>query len=284
MTFMQFEKLWCSKRLLERSKEKPNVDIINKINSSLENFFHNQYQSPSLYTTHYLNNDMPINNTELLDDIDSIIAVIDGMIASHPQSNVIVEILELIDEGKKLNYDYEDNQRFISKVYYKFYNKIKFEKSIENVARKSIKSDIDMDFIMKEANKIDKVVVEGVIYLLLEFADELLQGKKVQNVNQKNPQVVINNNNTANALAYNNVSIDISTIIDLAKQQIDDEGFSDKQHEELLEKLSELELIAKSNESKGKRWNKAKEILKWLIEQGIAAASIIVPVLASSIK
>lgn len=52
----------------------------------------------------------------------------------------------------------------------------------------------------------------------------------------------------------------------------------------MLEKLNELELIAKSNESKGKRWNKAKEILKWLIEQGIAAAGIIVPVLASSIK
>lgn len=169
-------------------------------------------------------------------------------------------------------------------MYYKFYNKIKFEKSIEYVARKSIKSDIEMDFTFKEENNIDREVIDGIIYLLSEYAENLLNKKESTVNKEKSPQVVINNNNTANASANNNVNIDISTIIEQAKQQIDDEGFSDKQREELLEKLNELELIAKSNESKGKRWNKAKEILKWLIEQGIAAAGIIVPVLASSIK
>lgn len=227
---------------------------------------------------------MEITKEQMMDDIDNIIAVIDGMIASNPKITIIIEIINLIDEGKKLSNIYEDNQKYISKVYYKFYNKIKFEKSIEYVARKSIKSDIEMDFTFKEENNIDREVIDGIIYLLSEYAENLLN-KKVSTVNkEKSPQVVINNNNTANASANNNVNIDISTIIEQAKQQIDDEGFSDKQREELLEKLNELELIAKSNESKGKRWNKAKEILKWLIEQGIAAAGIIVPVLASSIK
>ena len=31
-------------------------------------------------------------------------------------------------------------------------------------------------------------------------------------------------------------------------------------------------------------WAKAKEIMKWLVEQGIAAASILIPVLSESIK
>lgn len=227
---------------------------------------------------------MEITKEQMMDDIDNIIAVIDGMIASNPKITIIIEIINLIDEGKKLSNIYEDNQKYISKVYYKFYNKIKFEKSIEYVARKSIKSDIEMDFTFKEENNIDREVIDGIIYLLSEYAENLLNKKESTVNKEKSPQVVINNNNTANASANNNVNIDISTIIEQAKQQIDDEGFSDKQREELLEKLNELELIAKSNESKGKRWNKAKEILKWLIEQGIAAAGIIVPVLASSIK
>ncbi len=284
MTYKQIEKLYESKQTLENAKSNPTVEIISKIDSALENFFHKLYQSPYLYITNHIIYDMEITKEQMMDDIDNIIAVIDGMIASNPKITIIIEIINLIDEGKKLSNIYEDNQKYISKVYYKFYNKIKFEKSIEYVARKSIKSDIEMDFTFKEENNIDREVIDGIIYLLSEYAENLLNKKESTVNKEKSPQVVINNNNTANASANNNVNIDISTIIEQAKQQIDDEGFSDKQREELLEKLNELELIAKSNESKGKRWNKAKEILKWLIEQGIAAAGIIVPVLASSIK
>ena len=284
MTYKQIEKLYESKQTLENAKSNPTVEIISKIDSALENFFHKLYQSPYLYITNPIIYDMEITKEQMMDDIDNIIAVIDGMIASNPKITIIIEIINLIDEGKKLSNIYEDNQKYISKVYYKFYNKIKFEKSIEYVARKSIKSDIEMDFTFKEENNIDREVIDGIIYLLSEYAENLLNKKESTVNKEKSPQVVINNNNTANASANNNVNIDISTIIEQAKQQIDDEGFSDKQREELLEKLNELELIAKSNESKGKRWNKAKEILKWLIEQGIAAAGIIVPVLASSIK
>ena len=284
MTYKQIEKLYESKQTLENAKSNPTVEIISKIDSALENFFHKLYQSPYLYITNHIIYDMEITKEQMMDDIDNIIAVIDGMIASNPKITIIIEIINLIDEGKKLSNIYEDNHKYISKVYYKFYNKIKFEKSIEYVARKSIKSDIEMDFTFKEENNIDREVIDGIIYLLSEYAENLLNKKESTVNKEKSPQVVINNNNTANASANNNVNIDISTIIEQAKQQIDDEGFSDKQREELLEKLNELELIAKSNESKGKRWNKAKEILKWLIEQGIAAAGIIVPVLASSIK
>ncbi|MCM1009168.1 MAG: hypothetical protein NC485_14865, partial [Ruminococcus flavefaciens] len=71
--------------------------------------------------------------------------------------------------------------------------------------------------------------------------------------------------------------------IELAQRQAEDAGLPDEQYAQVLKKLEELENIAKSKESKGKRWQKAKEIMKWLVEQGIQVASIVVPVLASSI-
>ena len=82
----------------------------------------------------------------------------------------------------------------------------------------------------------------------------------------------------------NETTITIEAVFDNARQQIEDAGLTDVQTQELFDKLSELEGIAKSKESKGKRWSKAKEVMKWLVEQGIAAASILIPVLSESIK
>ena len=79
-------------------------------------------------------------------------------------------------------------------------------------------------------------------------------------------------------------SVDISAIFENARQKVEDEGVSDVQAREVLEKLAELEEISKSKESKGKRWSRAKEIMKWLAEQGIAVAGIIIPVLSEVLK
>lgn len=57
-----------------------------------------------------------------------------------------------------------------------------------------------------------------------------------------------------------------------------------QQFDILIKKLNELEEIGKSKESKGRRWQKAKEVMKWLVEQGIQVAAIVVPVLATCIK
>ena len=50
-----------------------------------------------------------------------------------------------------------------------------------------------------------------------------------------------------------------------------------------MEKIKEIEEIAKSKENKGKRWAKAKNILKWVAEQGITVAGIVLPLLAPMI-
>ena len=51
-----------------------------------------------------------------------------------------------------------------------------------------------------------------------------------------------------------------------------------------MDKISELEELSKSKESKGKRWQKVKEFMKWLVEQGIQVAGVLLPVLAHTIQ
>ena len=116
------------------------------------------------------------------------------------------------------------------------------------------------------------------------YAQEVLDGRKSSNKKSTAPSVVINNNPSITATASASATVDISAIFENARQRVEDEGLSDLQAKEILEKIAELEEIAKSKESKGKRWSKAKEIMKWLIEQGIAAAGILIPVLSESIK
>ena len=82
----------------------------------------------------------------------------------------------------------------------------------------------------------------------------------------------------------NDTVITIEAVFNNARQQIEDAGLPDAQIQDLYDKLSQLEEISKSKESKGKRWAKAKDIMKWLVEQGIAAAGIIIPVLSEVIK
>ena len=105
---------------------------------------------------------------------------------------------------------------------------------------------------------------------------------KMNSIRDRINGIIYNPSITATASA--SATVDISAIFENARQRVEDEGLSDLQAKEILEKIAELEEIAKSKESKGKRWSKAKEIMKWLVEQGIAAAGILIPVLSESIK
>lgn len=190
----------------------------------------------------------------------------------------------MIFEGEHIEQSYEAIQKYISKVFYSYGDYIKLDKSIIAVANKSIKTDVDIDWGFKEENTIDFTVVEGIVRKLRVYAQEVLDGRKSTRKKSSTPSVVINNNPSITATASASATVDISAIFENARQRVEDEGLSDLQAKEILEKIAELEEIAKSKESKGKRWSKAKEIMKWLIEQGIAAAGILVPVLSESIK
>lgn len=284
MTLQQIEKIRSTIRELENLKTAPTPTAISRIDSSLENFFHELYKSPYLNISNHFAYDMEITKDQMVADIEDIVSVLNGMLALEPKAAQINDLLDLIFEGEHIEQSYEAIQKYISKVFYSYGDYIKLDKSIIVVATKSIKTEVDIDWGFKEENTIDFTVVEGIVRKLRVYAQEVLDGRKSSNKKSTAPSVVINNNPSITATASASATVDISAIFENARQRVEDEGLSDIQAKEILEKIAELEEIAKSKESKGKRWSKAKEIMKWLIEQGIAAAGILIPILSESIK
>lgn len=286
MTTQQIEKLRAVIKQLLILKKNPNANEIVRINSALDNYFQNSYPMP------YLNiNDLYLDEltpTHLIDDIDNIVSTLEGMMANDPKASECGQILDVIEEGRSVfNADYETKQKYVSKVFYSYNSQIKFDKSIEEVAKRSILYKTDIDFAFGDIKcEIDDVVIQGIIVKLQRYVELILQDNGVVKKQSSSPHVVINNSPTMSAVASveNSIEIDISVMIEQARKQIEDEGLSDAQSKEINDKLTEIQNIAQSNESRGKRWQKAKNILKWVAEQGITVAGILLPILGQTIK
>lgn len=284
MTLQQIEKIRATISELENLKTKPTPTDISRVDSSLENFFHELYKSPYLNISNYFAYDMEITKEQMLADIDDIVSVLNGMLALDPKAAQITDVLELISEGEHIEQSYEAIQKYISKVFYSYGDYIKLDKSIIAVATRAIKTDVDIEWGFKEDNSIDYTVVEGILRKLRVYAQEVLDGKKESAKKASVPSVVINNNPSITATASANATVDISIVFENAVRQVEDTCLPDAQEKEVLAKIQELKDIMESKESKGKRWTKIKDFFKWVAEQGIQVASIIVPLLATTIK
>ena len=284
MTLQQIEKIKATISKLENLKTKPTPTDISRVDSSLENFFHELYKSPYLNISNYFAYDMEITKEQMLADIDDIVSVLNGMLALDPKAAQISDVLELIFEGEHIEHSYEAIQKYISKVFYSYGDYIKLDKSIIAVATRAIKTDVDIEWGFKEENSIDYTVVEGILRKLRIYAQEVLEGKKESTKKASAPSVVINNNPSISASASANAAVDISIVFENAVRQVEDACLPDAQEKEVLAKIQELKDIMESKESKGKRWAKIRDVFKWVAEQGIQVASIIVPLLATTIK
>ena len=284
MTLQQIDKIKATISELENLKTKPTPTDISRVDSSLENFFHELYKSPYLNISNYFAYDMEITKEQMLADIDDIVSVLNGMLALDPKAAQISDVLELIFEGEHIEHSYEAIQKYISKVFYSYGDYIKLDKSIIAVATRAIKTDVDIEWGFKEENSIDYTVVEGILRKLRIYAQEVLEGKKESTKKASAPSVVINNNPSISATASANAAVDISIVFENAVRQVEDACLPDAQEKEVLAKIQELKDIMESKESKGKRWAKIRDVFKWVAEQGIQVASIIVPLLATTIK
>lgn len=284
MTLQQIEKIRSSINELEKLKTSPTPIAISRIDSSLENFFHELYKSPYLNISNHFAYDMEITTDQMVADIDDIVSVLNGMLALDPKAAQISDVLELVFEGDHIEHSYEATQKYISKVFYSYGDYIKLDKSIIAVATRAIKTDVDIEWGFREENSIDYTVVEGILRKLRMYAQELLDGKKTSSKKTSTPSVVINNNPSISATASANATVDISIVFENAIKQVEDACLPDAQEKEVLAKIQELKDIMESKESKGKRWAKIKDFFKWVAEQGIQVASIIVPLLANAVK
>lgn len=282
MTLKQIEKIRNCIERLNNLKERPTPEAINKIDSELRNFFHKDYLSPHLNIDSYFDYGTKIAVEGMRSDIDSIISVLEGMLSALPYYGEIEYCLDLIDEGKKfidLKIGNDDFQR----------------KVVNTVFSCDFQLGYVMDYYKEHPEKIHNenctnlADMQQTVAILERHVESIIKHNReteiaYNNGNKQDTNININQNISSNSSSESNVTVDISFSFQSARKKVEDEGLADEQYKAVMDKLAQLENIAKSKESKGKRWAKAKEIMKWLVEQGIQVAGILLPVLAQTIK
>ena len=69
------------------------------------------------------------------------------------------------------------------------------------------------------------------------------------------------------------------------KKNIDDNTYlSDSEKKELLMKLDEIEELQKSEESKSKKWDRAKKLLSFILDKGADIAIMYIPQIMKAIN
>ena len=277
MTLAQIEKIRAILEALEKAKQNLDVDVVMNIDDDLYHFFDKEYNSPHLECREYRYGNSEISNEDILNDINRIEAILKGMLAKDDNNEIINNILDFIKQGEQSIDNKQAREKFLSKVYYAFSDKIKFDETIKAAAVAPADM-LSIGFI-----NVDKNMINGVLFQLRQYAITLINSKNRGNNDPSKGTTAIDFHPTINTSTTVTNNIDISISIKQARQQVEDAGLADDQHKAVMDKLNEIEKIAKSKDSNGKRWMKAKEILKWVAEQGITVAGIILPLLAPMI-
>ena len=90
--------------------------------------------------------------------------------------------------------------------------------------------------------------------------------------NSQQPQIAINN------ISQNTVSIEV-TFNEVRKRIENMSSLPDVQIEEILSKIDELEKIVNSGERKTKKWEQAKDIVKWVADKGVDVGMTLLPLI-----
>jgi hypothetical protein len=128
-----------------------------------------------------------------------------------------------------------------------------------------------------ETNEIENIkIVKGKLEYLLNRVDnpDLYNKQKSSGISIS----TVNNNTNLNSITFNMSHEDIENNIN------DNTYLSNTEKAELLEKLGEIIELQKSNETKAKRWDKAKKILTFLLDKGADIAIMYIPQILLAIK
>ncbi len=270
MTLRQIEKI---KYFLEKLNEISSFSAMKEYAAELKGYYLNEFD---LHLKVYMFNTTNSYNCDLIaQDKAKIKNFLEQVLDKDVNAGKTYEILTLIDEGKALSEDKQKAESYVAKVYHSYCGEISFNEVIKGIATQHGVPGL-------QVYNVDNAILNGVLSNLHQYAEKLCVASKETNNSQ--PNTVFNINNTANSNSSSSVNINIEQLVEQAKQEAEDAGLPDEQFKALMAKLIELEKIGKSKESKGKRWQKAKEVMKWLVEQGIQVAGIVVPVVAACIK
>lgn len=224
------------------------------------------WNTPDTYSSEYEKNDkISIRN------------FLESLLAQDENASTMLDLLSLIEEGEQSKKDSDTMEKYISKVFYAYSGKITFDKMTEAIAT------APQEILGLNMLQVSKEMVDGVITKLKTYAAELSRPKPSNKSSIQNKQE-INFQPQIHVESKVETKINIEVVFKAARQKVADEGLSDAQTKEILDKINELEVLSKSSESKGSKWTKIKEIMKWLVEQGIAVAGILMPVITEVLK
>ena len=86
--------------------------------------------------------------------------------------------------------------------------------------------------------------------------------------------------NSVNVNVSNTNEINVSVSFETVKEQIENmTSLTDKETEEILEKIKELEQIINSKEKKKNKWERAKSVLVWLADKSCDVGMALLPLL-----
>ena len=135
-----------------------------------------------------------------------------------------------------------------------------------------------------------KITLEDLKRLLEEIDDEVVtfipleenKGKKSKDLQPIHVNVTnMNNNNNTNV---NSNSLSVMSFQEIHDQLEDNTYLDDDAKKELIAKLTEIKKIHNSNESKSKKWSKAKTILAFILDKGADIAKMFIPKILEAIK
>lgn len=130
-----------------------------------------------------------------------------------------------------------------------------------------------------ETNEIENIkIIKGKLEYLLNRVDN----PDLYNKPSSSGTTIVNTNNNTNT---NTNTVTLNMTIDEIRDNITDNTYlSDTAKQELLNKLDDIIELQKSKESKAKKWNKAKEILSFLLDKGADIAIMYIPQILNAIN
>lgn len=124
----------------------------------------------------------------------------------------------------------------------------------------------------------DDVYEEDLFHNLNQIYNKMLSFKALgypslkEKVPQNSPMVQITNTNE-------NI-IDISVSFSDVRKEIENmSALTDTEIDEILSKINDLEKIVESSDRKSKKWDKAKDIVKWIADKGVDVGIALLPLL-----
>ena len=109
------------------------------------------------------------------------------------------------------------------------------------------------------------------MYVLNDCEDYRFDDTKSSGIN-----VIAHINNTNTNSNENRISISFSDAREKAEQM---DALSESAIQELISKINEIEAIVNSSDRKSKKWEKASEIIKWVLDKGFDVAMVILPLI-----